>query len=103
MKIFYSIFIGVVLGIGSIFLHLVLAPVGFIFALISSVVGIWAIGRIWGKRYLKALAGLVWLLIIMRAGTPGISNEILIQGNVLGNALINFGFLTIIGVVALPI
>jgi len=101
MKAIYSFRIGSFLGIGSIFLHLVLPPFGFIFAIISSVVGIWAIGRTWGKRYLKVIAGCAWVIIVMRGGTPGLSNEILIQGDALGSALINIGFIAIFVAVAI--
>jgi hypothetical protein len=101
MKAIYSILIGAFLGIGSIFLHLVLPPFGFIFAIISSMVGIWAIGRTWGKRYLKVIAGCAWVIIVIRGGTPGLSNEILIQGDALGSALINIGFIAIFAAVAI--
>ena len=101
MKAIYSILFGAFLGIGSIFLHLVLPPFGFIFARISSIVGIWDIGRTWGKRYLKVIAGCTWVIIVMRGGTPGLSNEILIQGDALGSALINIGFIAIFVAVAI--
>ena len=101
MRTIYSIFLGAILGIGSIFLHLVLPPFGFIFAIISSVVGIWAIGRKWGQRYLKVIAGCAWVIIVLRGGTPGLSNEILIQGDTLGSALINIGFIAIFEAVAI--
>jgi hypothetical protein len=103
MKAIYSILFGAFLGIGSIFLHLVLPPFGFIFAIISSIVGIWAIGRTWGKRYLKVIAGCAWVIIVMRGGTPGLSNEILIQGDTLGSALINIGFIAIFAAVAITV
>ena len=103
MKAIYSIFIGAFLGVGSTFLHLVLPPFGFIFAIISSVVGIWAIGRMWGKRYLKAIAACAWVFVVMRGGSPGLSNEILIQGDALGSALINIGFIAIFAAVALSV
>ena len=103
MRTIYSILIGAFLGIGSIFLHLVLPPFGSIFAIFSSVVGIWAIGRMWGKRYLKVIAACAWVIIVMRAGTPGLSNEILIQGDALGSALINIGFIAIFAAVALSV
>jgi len=103
MRVIYSILIGALLAVGSIFLHLVLPPFGFLFALISSMVGIWAIGRTWGRRYLKVIAGIVWIVIVMRGGTPGLSDEILIQGDSLGSALINIGFIAIFTAVALAL
>lgn len=101
MRVIYSIIIGALLALGSILLHLVLPPFGFLFALISSMAGIWAIGRSWGKRYLKVIAGCVWVIIVMRGGTPGLSNEILIQADALGSALINIGFIAIFTAVAI--
>jgi len=103
MKTIYSILIGAFLGIGSIFLHLVLPPLGFIFAIISSAVGIWSIGRTWGKRYLKVIAACVWVIVVIRGGTPGLSNEILIQGDALGSAFINMGFIAIFAAVAIAV
>ncbi len=103
MRSIYAIFIGAFLAIGSIFLHLVLPPFGFLFAVISSMVGIWAIGRAWGSRFLKVIAALTWVLIVFRAGSPGLSNEILVQGDALGSALINIGFIAVFAAVALAL
>ena len=101
MRVIYSIIIGALLALGSILLHLVLPPFGCLFALVSSMVGVWAIGRTWGRRYLKVIAGFVWVIIVLRGGTPGLSNEILIQGDAIGSALINIGFIAIFAAVAL--
>jgi hypothetical protein len=43
----------------------------------------------------------VWVIIVMRGGTPGLSNEILIQGDAIGSALINIGFIAVFVAVAL--
>lgn len=49
------------------------------------------------------VAAIVWIVIVMRGGTPGLSDEILIQGDSLGSALINIGFLAIFAAVALAL
>jgi len=102
MRYLYSGALGGALGIGSIFLHSLLPPYGFLLSFLATGVGIWSIGRVWGRRTCKIIASLIWIAIVLRAGFPGASDEFLIQGNAVGTSLINFGFLILVTAVLIP-
>lgn len=102
MRKIYAIAIGAGLGAGSVFLHASLAPFGLIFVLLSTLVGIWSIGRMWSGRTLKILAAVAWIFIVLRAGFPGVNQEYLIEGTAVGISLINMGFLTLVIAILLP-
>jgi len=96
MRKLYAIIIGAGLGAGSVFLHSSFVPFGLLFVLISTMVGIWSIGRMWGGRTLKILAAVAWTFVVLRAGFPGINEEYLIEGSSVGISLINIGFLALV-------
>lgn len=100
MKPVYSLFFGAALGASSIFIHNLYPPVGLIVSLLATAMGIWATGRLWGKRSYKFIASIAWAVIVLRAGFPGASEEYLVQGDTVGVSLINFGFIAlVIGIV----
>ena len=100
MKPVYSLFFGAALGASSIFIHNLYPPVGLIVSLLATAMGIWATGRLWGKRSYKFIASIAWAVIVLRAGFPGASEEYLVQGDTVGVPLINFGFIAlVIGIV----
>ena len=100
MKPVYSLFFGAALGASSIFIHNLYPPVGLIVSLLATAMGIWATGRLWGKRSYKFVASIAWAVIVLRAGFPGASEEYLVQGDTVGVSLINFGFIAlVIGIV----
>jgi len=100
MRGFYSLLFGAALGASSIFVYSLYPPVGLILSLLATGVGIWATGRLWGKRAYKFIASIAWALVVLRASFPGINEEYLVQGDMLGVSLINFGFIAlIIGIV----
>jgi hypothetical protein len=100
MRGFYSLLFGAALGASSIFVYSFYPPVGLILSLLATGVGIWATGRLWGKRAYKFIASIAWALVVLRASFPGINEEYLVQGDMLGVSLINFGFIAlIIGIV----
>lgn len=100
MKPVYSLFFGAALGASSIFIHNLYPPVGLIVSLLATAMGIWATGRLWGKRSFKFIASIAWAVIVLRAGFPGASEEYLVQGDTVGVSLINFGFIAlVIGIV----
>jgi hypothetical protein len=100
MRGFYSLLFGAALGASSIFVYSFYPPVGLILSLLATGVGIWATGRLWGKRAYKFIASIAWALVVLRAGFPGVNEEYLVQGDMLGVSLINFGFIAlIIGIV----
>ena len=100
MKPVYSLLFGAALGASSIFIHNLYPPVGLIVSLLATAMGIWATGRLWGKRSYKFIASIAWAVIVLRAGFPGASEEYLVQGDTVGVSLINFGFIAlVIGIV----
>ena len=96
MKAIYSLIVGAALGASSIFIYSFYPPVGLIFSLLATALGIWATGRLWGKRSYKFIASIAWALVVLRAGFPGLNEEYLIQGDATGQSLINFGFIAIV-------
>lgn len=90
---------GVVLGFSTLVIHNAWPPVGLIFALVETAVGIYLVGSITGSRWLKLPAALGWLAIVLRAGTHGVSFEILVMGNTTGNIFLLAGIsiLVIVG------
>ena len=103
MKYLYSIVFGAALGLGSVLLHSSLAPCGLILSLISTVAGIWSIGRKWGGRTYRTVAALAWIFVIVRAGFPGLGQEFLIEGTSIGISLLNLGVLALVLAVLLPV
>ena len=103
MRYFYSIMIGAGLGAGSVFLHASLVPFGLVFVLLATALGIWFIGRAWGGKTLRIIAAMAWVIVVLRAGFPGINDEYLISGNSVGISLMNLGFLALVIAILLPV
>lgn len=92
MKLLFSILIGIASAISATLIHQSLPPFGVIIAIFFSYLGIWWIGRLFGMRRYKLVALVGWLLVIARAGSFGVGNELLIQGDNQGSALLIVGF-----------
>lgn len=103
MKILYCASVGVLSGIAAVLLHIFFPPVGLVIALIGSASTIWAIGRYYGSRRLKLIASIAWALVIWRASSFGVGNELLVQGNSQGSALVFVGLILLFIVTALPV
>jgi hypothetical protein len=99
MKFIYSL----IFGASSIFIYSFYPPVGLIVSLFATGIGIWATGRLWGKRSYKFIASIAWALVVLRAGFPGLNEEYLVQGDTLGVSLINFGFIAIVIAIVTPL
>ncbi len=91
VRLILATFAGVVVGFSTLVIHNAWPPVGLIFALIETAVGIYLIGSISGSRWLKLPAAIGWLAIVLRAGTHGVSFEILVMGNTTGNIFLLAG------------
>lgn len=91
MKLLGSFLWGGILGAAAVLLHSAYVPIGVLLALLGSGVGIWLLGRAWGLRRYKVLAAIAWALVTLRAGSPGVGGELLVQGNFAGNALVVAG------------
>ena len=102
MKIIYGASLGVLSGIAAVLLHIFYPPVGLVIALLGSASTIWAIGRHYGSRRLKLIASIAWGLVIWRASSFGVGNELLVQGNSEGSALVFVGLILLFIVTALP-
>ncbi|MGI9144254.1 MAG: hypothetical protein ACR2I6_02005 [Candidatus Planktophila sp.] len=103
MKIVYCASLGVLSGIAAVLLHIFFPPVGLVIALIGSSSTIWAIGRHYGSRRLKLIASIAWGLVIWRASSFGVGNELLVQGNSQGSALVFVGLILLFITTALPV
>jgi len=103
MKAVYSFAIGAALGASSIFIYSFYPPIGLIFSLLATGIGIWATGRLWGKRSFRFIASIAWAVVVLRAGFPGLNEEYLIQGDAVGESLINFGFIAIVIAIISPL
>ena len=102
MRYIYAFIIGAALALGSVFIHSSLAPYGLALSLVSTVAGIWSIGRTWGGRAYKSVAAIAWLVVTVRAGFPGFGQEFLIEGTPIGISLLNLGVLCLLLAVLLP-
>jgi uncharacterized membrane protein YeaQ/YmgE (transglycosylase-associated protein family) len=85
MNTIKSIFFGAFIGFCSTMLHNLYSPYGFIASLLLTFLGIRVIGQTLFKISYQLIAALAWLLVVLKAGTPGTGNELLIYGNTYGN------------------
>jgi hypothetical protein len=98
MKFLSSLLFGALVAISATLIHQTLPPLGVAVGIIATYVGIWYMGRRYGKRRYKFYALIAWLIVISKAGSFGAGNELLIQGDNPGSALLMIGFL--VGLVA---
>ncbi len=98
MKFLSSLLFGALVAISATLIHQTLPPFGVAVGIIATYVGIWYMGRRYGKRRYKFYALIAWLFVISKAGSFGAGNELLIQGDNPGSALLMIGFL--VGLVA---
>jgi len=103
MRYLFSLLLGLALGASSVFIHSFYPPVGLIISIVATCVGIWAAGRMWGKRIYRFIAAAAWGFVILRAGFPGVNEEYLIQGDSIGISLINFGFIAVVIAILTPL
>jgi hypothetical protein len=103
MRYLLSLLLGLALGASSVFIYSFLPPVGLILSIAATCIGIWAAGRLWGKRIYRFIAAVGWGFVILRAGFPGVNGEYLIQGSAIGVSLINFGFIAVVIAILTPL
>lgn len=101
MRVLLALIIGALTGVAAALVHLAFAPWGLTLAILGSWVTIWSVGRLWGKRLLKVIASISWVAAIFRAGTLGAGNEIIVQGDSYGGALLMIGFVGLLVVSAM--
>jgi hypothetical protein len=98
MKFLFSILFGAAVAVSATLIHQTLPPLGVTVGIFATYLGIWYVGRRYGKRRYKAYSLIAWFLVIGKAGSFGAGNELLIQGDNAGSALLTIGFIA--GVVA---
>ena len=103
MRYLFSLLLGLALGASSVFIYSFYPPIGLILSIAATCLGIWAAGRLWGKRIYRFIAAAAWGFVILRAGFPGVNEEYLIQGSSIGVSLINFGFIAVVIAILTPL
>ena len=103
MRYLLSLLFGLALGASSVFIYSFYPPIGLVLSISATSLGIWAAGRLWGKRIYRFIAAAAWGLVVLRAGFPGVNEEYLIQGDSIGISLINFGFIAVVIAILTPL
>ena len=103
MRYLFSLLLGLALGASSVFIYSFYPPIRLILSIAATCLGIWAAGRLWGKRIYRFIAAAAWGFVILRAGFPGVNEEYLIQGSAIGVSLINFGFIAVVIAILTPL
>jgi len=98
MQFLSSLLFGAMIAVSATLVHQTLPPVGVSVGIFATYLGIWYVGRHYGKRRYKIIALIAWLAVISIAGSFGVGEELLIQGDNQGSALLTIGFVA--GVVA---
>ena len=103
MRIVYAAITGALMGASATLLHIFLFPLGLLLGLTGTMVGIWALGRMWQLRKYKVIAAISWLYIVVQGSTLGVGGELLIQGDLAGSLLILLGTLSLVIAAILPV
>ena len=100
MSLLLPLLAGVFSGVVAVLIHQSLPPFGVIAALLFTYGSIWWVGRHFGSRRSKALAAIGWIAALLRAGTYGTGQELLVQGDGVGSTLLLIGTLVVLTAVA---
>ena len=93
MRIFKAILQGALIGVAGVLLHNSWKPFGLISGLILTYLGFEFVRTsLFWRRY-QLIAVLSWNFVVIRAGTIGQGEELLIYSNTYGNLFLIFGFL----------
>lgn len=96
MNFLKALFFGSLIGFCGVLLHNFTPPFGLLTALILTFLGIKVVRqRFFYLRY-QIYASAAWLAVVVRAGTPGNGDEILVYGNTYGNLFLLGGFISIV-------
>lgn len=93
LKALGALILGALISFVGVVLHNSIHPFGILLALLTTAVGISFTGQLFGARKFKIIAATAWLLVALRAGSYGLSQELLIISNLYGNAFLLGGFL----------
>jgi len=96
MNFLKAVIFGALIGYCGVLLHNFMPPFGFLTTLILTFLGIKVVRqRFFYLRY-QIYAAAAWLAVVVRAGTPGNGDEILVYGNTYGNLFLLGGFISIV-------
>ena len=96
MNFLKALFFGALIGFCGVLLHNYTPPFGYITSLILTFLGIKVVGqRFFYLRY-QIYAAASWLAVVIRAGTPGNGDEILVYGSTYGKLFLLGGFISIV-------
>ncbi len=96
MKILQSIIFGAFIGFCATMLHNIYNPYGFLASLLLTFLSIKAVGQTFFYVRYQLFAAISWLAVVVRAGSLGAGNELLIYGNTYGNLFLIGGFIVLI-------
>ncbi|MEY3889955.1 MAG: hypothetical protein RLY62_137 [Actinomycetota bacterium] len=96
MKFLKSVFLGLLVGFSATLLHNIFPPFGLIGAIILTYLGVKVSEQIFIFKRYQIYTSLAWLLVVVRAGSIGFADELLIYGNTSGNVFMIGGFLAIL-------
>ena len=88
-----ALFFGAAIGFIGVVLHNAFEPIGILLALLTTAIGINFAGQLFGSQRYKLITAIAWLAVVLRAGTYGASDEILIISNLYGNIFLLGGLL----------
>lgn len=96
MNLLKALIFGSLIGFCGVLLHNFTPPFGLYASLILTFLGIKVVGqRFFYLRY-QIYAAVAWLTVVVRAGTPGNGDEILVYGNSYGNLFLLGGFIAVV-------
>lgn len=96
MKLAKSILLGLLIGFSSTLLHNIFPPFVLVGALALTFLGVRVSGQLFMLKRYQVFTSLAWLLVVIRAGSVGFADEILIYGNTTGNIFLLGGFLALL-------
>ena len=96
MNLIKSIVFGALIGFSATMLHNLYSPYGYIASLVLTFLGIRVIGQTLFKIRYQLIAALAWLAVVVKAGTPGNGDELLIYGNTFGNLFLTGGLVALL-------
>ena len=96
MNTIKSIIFGALIGFCATMLHNLYTPYGFIASLILTFLGIRVISQTLFKVSYQIITALAWLVVVVKAGTPGTGDELLIYGNTYGNLFLIGGLIALL-------
>ena len=96
MNLIKSIVFGALIGFSATMLHNLYSPYGYVASLVLTFLGIRVIGQTLFKIRYQLIAALAWLAVVVKAGTPGNGDELLIYGNTYGNLFLTGGLVALL-------